>query len=124
VVVTDVAPFEEPENHAVLTFDDTSPYHGAVVTMSLDLSIDDALLFDKLHRDGDVDALFDELGNLLVSWNLTKHGEAIPATPAYFRARPQPFLMQLLGAYFRALKSLVTVDEDFEGGSSGGDTSA
>lgn len=112
--------FELPPSHAVIKFEGV--YQGAEVVMSLDLSIDAALEFEKLEKNRDLPALFDAMGDLLVSWNLERNGHPVPVSE--FRAQPTGFLAQLFTGYARALSGLVTVPDPSEGRSNGGDTSA
>ena len=115
--------FELPRSTAVIDFAG-GPYVGAEVTVSLDLTIDDALMLDKLMRDDDKAAMIDAMGDLLVAWNLEKGGAPIPCTAESLHHVGLPFLIALFEGMRRALSQVAEVDAPFDPTSSGGDTSA
>lgn len=115
--------FRLPESTVVVEFAESSPYHGAEVVLSLDLTMDDALTMDSLRGGDNPAAVFDEIGRVLKRWNLEDAaGAPVPCDATQLRRQPLPFVLELFRGYQRAVERLVTVDAPFAGQSNNGST--
>lgn len=112
--------FELPDTTTRILFDG-GPYEGAEVVMSLDLTMEQAFMLDKVKNE-DPEKLVDAMAAYLVEWNITKGGEPVPCTPTELKRRPMPFVMELFKGMRRALSTVVTVDAPFDEPSSNGST--
>lgn len=105
--------FALPSTHATIEFDESSPYKGAEVIMSLDASLEDALEMEQLVANSPKEKVFDAVGSVLVSWNLEKNGEPIPCSADELRKLPMPFVVEVFKGFQRAMAKVVTVEDPF-----------
>jgi len=103
---------EMPETVTVIGWAEGHTYHGLEVRMTMDITLEEALAVGSLTV-GNEQAAFDQIGQYLRGWNLTRKGAAIPCTAAELRKRPLPFIVALVVAYRRALEEVMTVDDPF-----------
>lgn len=116
--------YEVPQTTAVINFAGTS-YAGAEVTVTLDITIDEAMRYGQLaEAGGSHEELFDAVAELLVSWNLERAGVAVPCDGDGLRSMPVPFVVAVFRGFTAALTRVVTVDDPFGNRSNDGDTSA
>lgn len=104
---------EMPETIATIQFAKGDTYHGLEVTMTLDITLDEALSIGTLTA-SDTEQMFTRIGGYLRGWNLTRKGVAVPCTATSLRAQPLPFVVALLRGYREALGTVMTVDDPFE----------
>lgn len=99
--------YELPQRTALLDFQG-GPHQGAEVRCVLDVEIGTLLWFESMQRMqgnvAEVARMFQRFGDeFLVSWNLTRGGEPLPASGAGMLRVTPAFAMALVDAWMRAV---------------------
>lgn len=107
--------FKIPKNNVRIAFDSTSPYHGAEIVMSLDITIGKSMEIENLLQT-DPERLVEEMVDLIVEWNLEDDlGQPLPVSMDSFREFiPLPLILELFNGFKKGMEGLVSVDDPFE----------
>ena len=101
-----VAGFKPPTRTALVKFEEDSPYHGAEITMRLNVPMGLVFELQRFNADSsDQEATIRRLGDsLLMGWNVTDDGDnPLPANGEGLLTQSPDFIWAIIGGWNEAM---------------------